>query len=184
MYHIALTPDEEHRPEQTFKTTPDRRLRDRCQAVLMAARGRARHRIAQDLGVHRTTLRLWLQGYRECGLAGLQTQWAPGPPRRIPAQLAPTLVEWVRGGPASCGLQRANWTYAELAEYLYTQSGIRVSETAMREFCHRQQIRPSRPTYRYLRGDPQRQAQAQSELTELKKKAHAGECILLSQDEA
>jgi hypothetical protein len=41
MYRIALTPSEEQDLEQTFKTTPDRRLRDRCQAVLMVARGRA-----------------------------------------------------------------------------------------------------------------------------------------------
>ena len=38
-----------------------------------------------------------------------------------------------------------------------------VSETAMREFCHRHQIRPYRPTYRYLRGDPQRQAATKAE---------------------
>jgi transposase len=140
----------------------------------MAARGRARHRIAQDLGVHRTTLRLWLQAYRARGLQGLRIQWAPGPRRRIPAELAPTIVAWVRGGPASCGLQRANWTYAELAEYLYQQTGIRVQETAMREFCHRQQIRPYRPTYRYLRGDAARQAVTQAELEDTKKKPKRG----------
>jgi biotin synthase len=55
MYRIVLTPDEEHVLEQTFKMTPDRRLRDRAQAVVMVARGRARHLIAQDVGVHRTT---------------------------------------------------------------------------------------------------------------------------------
>jgi transposase len=174
MDHIVLTPDEEHGLEQTFKTTLDRRLRDRCQAVLMAARGRARHQIARDLGVHRTTLRLWLQGYRERGLQGLKIQWAPGQPRRIPAQLAPTLIEWVKGGPASCGLQRANWTHAELAEYLYQRMGIRVQETAMREFCHQHQIRPYRPTSRYLRGEPGRQAQARTELAAAKKKPRRG----------
>jgi transposase len=174
MYRIVLTPREEEELEQTFKTTSDRRLRNRCQAVLMAARGRARHVIAQDLGVHRTTVRLWLHGYRERGLQGLRIQWAPGPPQRIPEALAPTIVAWVKGGPASCGLQRANWTYAELAAYLYRQTGIAVSETAMREFCHRHQIRPYRPTYRYLRGDPQRQAATKAELEGLKKKPRQG----------
>jgi transposase len=154
--HIRLTRGKEQELELTFKTTPKRRLRDRCPAVLMAARGRARRLIAQDLGVHGTTLRLWLQSYREWGLLGLPIQWAPGQPPRIPATLAPTIVAWVKGGPGSCGLQRANWIYAELATYLYQQTGLRVSETAMREFCHRHQIRPYRPTSRYLRGDPQR----------------------------
>ena len=174
MYRIVLTQDEEQVLEQTFKATSDRRLRGRCQAVLMAARGRARHLIAQDLGVHRTTLRLWLQSYREQGLQGLHIQWAPGKPRRIPVELAPTLGAWVQGGPASCGLQRANWTYAELADYLYTQTGIAVQEPALREFCQHHQIRPYRPTYRYLRGDPQRQAAAKVELAGLKKKRRPG----------
>jgi transposase len=174
MFCIILTPTDKQALEQTFKTTPDRRLRDRCQAVLMAARGRARHRIAQDLGVHRTTVRLWLQRCSEQGVQGLKIQWAPGQPRRIPAALAPTIVAWVKGGPASCGLQRANWTYAELADYLYTQTGIRVHETAMRDFCRRHQIRPYRPTYRYLRGDPQRPAAMRVELEERKKSAGGG----------
>jgi transposase len=81
----------------------------------------------------------------------------------MPEEWAPRMVAWVKGGPASCGLQRANGTYAEFAAYLFQQTGIPVSATTMREFCHRQQMRPYRPTYRSLRGTPQRQAQAQSE---------------------
>jgi Homeodomain-like domain len=60
MRRIRLTTTEQVHVEHLFKTTPDRRLRDRCQAVLMASRGRKRKTIAQDLGVHRTTVRLWL----------------------------------------------------------------------------------------------------------------------------
>ena len=174
MYRIILTVSQEQELEQVFKSTLDRRLRARCQAVLMAARGRARHEIAQDLGIHRTTLRLWVQSYRAQGLAGLPIQWAAGPQARIPEEWAPRIVTWVKGGPASCGLQRANWTYAELAAYLYQQAGISVSEITRREFCHRHQIRPYRPTYRYLRGNPQRQAEAKAELGELKKKPKRG----------
>jgi transposase len=115
MYRIILTVSQEPEGEQVFKRTPDRRLRARCQAVLMAARGRARHEIAQDLGVHRTTVRVGLQSYREHGLVGLPIQGAPGPQARISEEWAPRIGAWVKGGPASCGLQRAHWTYAELA---------------------------------------------------------------------
>ncbi len=169
MYRIELTLTEKQALEQTFKTTTDRRLRDRCQAMLMIARGRQRQQVAQDIGVHRSTLRLWLQRYREGGVGGLRIQWAPGKPRLIPDDLAPTIISWVKGGPASCGLDRANWTYAELAYYLYQQTGIEAKETAMRDFCHRHQIRPYRPSYQYLRGDPECQAQAKEELAALKK---------------
>lgn len=96
-------------------------------------------------------------------------QWGPGQPGRIPEPLAPIIVAWVKGGPQSCGLNRANWTYAELADHLYKTHGIRVGETAMRTFCHRHGIRPYRPTYRYLRADPERQASAREALAALKK---------------
>lgn len=170
MRRIRLTTAEQEQLEHLFKTTNDRRLRDRCQAVLMASRGRKRTTIAQDLGVHRTTVQLWLKHYHERGVEGLPIQWAPGQPRRIPATLGPTIQEWVKAGPAGCGLDRANWTYEELATYVYQTTGVAVKRTAMRDFCQRYDMRPYRPTYRYLRGDPEEQRVARDELEALKKK--------------
>ena len=51
MISITLSPSERHQVEETFKTTRDRRLRDRCQAILMAERARPHHHIATDLGI-------------------------------------------------------------------------------------------------------------------------------------
>lgn len=77
MRRIQLTTAEQEHLAHIFKTTTDRRLRDRCQAVLMASRGRKRKTIAQDLGVHRTTVRLWLQQYHERGFGGLADSLVP-----------------------------------------------------------------------------------------------------------
>ena len=41
MIHITLDDHDRQQLETTFKTTDDRRLRDRCQAILMAYRGGA-----------------------------------------------------------------------------------------------------------------------------------------------
>jgi transposase len=113
MRRIRLTTAKQTALAQIFQTTDDRRLRDRCQAVLMAHRGRKHKSIAQDVGVHRTTVRLWLKQYHEHGLAGLQIQWAPGQPGHIPETWASTLQAWVQDGPQGCGLYRTNWTYEE-----------------------------------------------------------------------
>jgi transposase len=142
----------------------------------MASRGRQRKLIAPDLGVHRTTVRLWLQRYQARGVTGLQIHWAPGQTGRIPETLAPTIQAWVKAGPQSCGLDRANWTYEELATYLYQTTGIEVKRTAMRVFCQRHDIRPYRPTYRYLRGDPAQQQAARGELAALKKRRRGRVC--------
>jgi transposase len=174
MLRITLSAKEQAGVERTFKAAADRRLRERCQAVLMAHRGRKRKAIAEDLGVHRTTVKKWLEQYRAGGIEGLRGQRAPGKPQRIPEALAPTIIAWVKAGPQGCGLNRANWTYEELAVQVYRTTGITVKRTAMRDFCQRHQIRPYRPTYRYLRGDPQRQALTKSELAETKKKLKRG----------
>ena len=135
----------------------------------MASRGRQRTEIAQDLGGHCSPVILWLKRYHKRGLAGLQIQWAPGKTRRIPETLAPTIQEWVKKGPQSCGLDRANWTYEELAVYLYQPTGIEVKRSAMPDFCQHHQIRPYRPPYTYLRGDPYKQQTAREEIAALKK---------------
>src|SRR4029450_8043428 len=123
MRRSDLTRQAQETLESTFQQTSDRRLRDRCQAVLMASRGRKRSAIAQDLGVHRSTVLSWLKQYQAHGFAGLHIPWAPGRPRRIPADLALTIQGWITGGPQSCGLARANWPYEELAVSLYQHTG-------------------------------------------------------------
>src|SRR5205823_2832054 len=104
MIRIKLSSEQERELEEAFKTTEDRRLRDRIQIVPMAHLGRT--------------------------------------------------------------------------------FGIKVRRSAVGEFCRRHGIRPYRPTYRYLRGDPEKQAQALVELAELRRAADAGELVLLAQDEA
>jgi transposase len=169
MIIITLPDHDRQQLEDTFKTTTDRRLRDRCQAILMADRGRRHHQIAADLHITPRTLQRWLNAYRTAGLDGLTLHWAPGRSPHIPESLAPEIVAWVKQGPAGCGLDRANWTAAELATYLYRTKGIAVSERTMRTFCTNHGIRPYRPTYQYLKGDPAQQDVARQDLESLKK---------------
>jgi transposase len=170
MINIALNDHDRQQLAHTFKTTTDRRLRDRCQALLMADRGRRHHQIAPDLRVTPRTLQRWLNAYRTGGLAGLTIPWAPGRAPHIPESLAPEIVAWVKQGPAGCGLDRAHWTAAELATYLYQTKGLAVSERTMRAFCTKHDVRPYRPTYQDLKGDPDQQEAARQDLETLKKK--------------
>ena len=99
----------------------------------------------------------------------MQPRKAKGATPKLTADLAPVLRQWVIGGPAKQGLDRANWTYAELADHLLKTHGIRVGKSALQVFGAKHGIRPYRPTYKFLRGDPDKQAKAREELAALKK---------------
>jgi len=170
LIRIHLPADELRLLQQTFRTTDDRRLRDRAQIVLLAQRGRPHQGIADDLAISPRSVQRWLNAYLDRGLDGLQPRHAPGAKPKLTAELAPLLQQWVIDGPVKQGLDRANWTYAELADHLYKTKGVRVQKSAMQVFCSRHDIHPYRPTYRFLRGDPVKQAAAREDLAALKKK--------------
>src|SRR5271166_102304 len=184
MIRIQLPQADVERLEGLFRATDDRKLRDRLQIVLLAQKGRLHKDIAADLCVHRRSVQRWLNAYLERGLDGLRPRKAPGQPGHIPSELADEIKRWVIDGPAKQGLDRANWTYEELADHLRKAKSIKTSRSAMHRFCSKIDVRPYRPTYRYLRGDPAKQQKAKEDLAEFKKKAQAGEVVLLSQDEA
>jgi transposase len=169
MIRIQLPPSEAERLDALFRSTDDRKLRDRLQIVRMAHRGRARQDIAADLGVNRKTVTRWLNAYCDGGLDALRPKKAPGKPGKIPPALADEVRRWVIEGPAKQGLDRANWTHEELADHLKKAKGIRTSRSAVQRFCSGIGIRLYRPTYRYERGDPAKQARAREDLAELGK---------------
>jgi transposase len=181
---IQLSDAEAQRLEQAFRRATDRKLLDRLQIIRLAHRGRKHQQIAADLGITPRTVQRWLNAYLEAGLAALKPRKAKGQAPSIPAELAEEIRRWVIDGPTGQGLDRANRTQAELADHLRKTHGISASRSAMPRFCRKAGIRPYRPTYRFLRGDPVKQAEAREELAELRAKAEAGELVLLSQDEA
>jgi transposase len=138
------------------------------QIVLMAHRGRPHGDIATDLACSRSSIRRWLNAYLDRGLDGLRPRKARGAKPKLTADLAPVIRQWVIDGPAKQGLDRANWTYAELADHPLKTRGVRVRKSALQAFGATHGIRPDRPTYRFLRGDAAKQATARGELADLK----------------
>jgi transposase len=171
MIRIQLPRAEARRLEELFRTTDDRKLRDRLQIVLLAHKGRPRQQIAADLAVHRRSVTRWVNAYCDGGLEALLPKKPKGKAASIPKGLADEIKARVIGGPAGCGLDRANWSHEELADHLFKTHGIKTSRSAMQRFCAKIGIRPYRPTYRYLRGDPAKQAKAREEMSGHKKSA-------------
>ena len=169
MIRITLPDAEVVQLQEVLRTTADPQLRHRVQIVLMAHRGRRHPDIAADAGTSQRSVQRWLNAYLDRGLDGLRPRKAKGATPKLTPDLAAVLRQWVIDGPALHGLDRANWTYPELADHLYKTHGIRVGKSALQAFGARHGIRPYRPTYRFLRGDLPKQAKAREEIAELKK---------------
>lgn len=166
---IRLTASQAEELAAEFRSAKDRKRRDRLPIILMAHDGRPHQDIAADLGIHRRCAQRRLDAYLERGLSGLTPRSAKGKTPGIPATPSDEIERGVIEGPAKQGLDRANWTHEELADHLKKTRGIKTSRSAMHRFCRKVGIRPYRPTYRYLRGDPAKQAQAREDLAGLKK---------------
>ena len=184
MIRIQLPAAEADWLDQAFRQETDPKYKDRIQIVRLANRGRLHKDIAADLATTPRSVQRWLHSYLDQGLDGLRPRKAKGRQPRIPAALADEIKRWIIEGPAQQGLDRANWTPEELADHLFKTTGIKASRSVMQRFCRKIGIRVYRPTYRFLRGIPEKQAQARQDIADLKEKAKAGEIVLLSQDEA
>jgi transposase len=169
MIRISLPDADREALERARRDSDDAKFRHRAQIVLMAHRGRKHPDIAADTGTTPRSVQRWLNAYLDRGLDGLRPRKAKGATARLTPDLAPVLRQWVIDGPAKHGLDRANWTYAELADHLYQTKGVRVRKSALHAFGARHGIRPYRPTYRFLRGDAAKQAAAREEIAALKK---------------
>lgn len=170
MIRICLPQEEVARLDQLYRQETDPKTRDRLQIIRLAQRGRAHQDIALDLAISPRTVQRWLNAYLDHGVQGLRRRKAKGRSAAIPAAMSEEIRRWVIQGPQAQGLDRANWTQEELAEHLYKTHGLRASRAAMGRFCRKIGIRLYRPSYRYLRGDPVKQVQAQQDIGELKKK--------------
>src|SRR5215213_9677161 len=100
MIRIRLPQAEAWELEAEFRSTQDRKLRDRLQIVLLAHKGRKHQDIAADLCVNRRSVQRWLNAYCQAGLAGLLPRKAKGKEPGIPACLAEEIKGWVIEGPA------------------------------------------------------------------------------------
>jgi hypothetical protein len=99
---VTLSDPEYQQLVEAMKTTPDARLRVRCQAVLMAARRRPHGHIAEDLAVSVRTLQRWLSRYHQQGLVGSRSAGLRGERRRFQRPWHPkSWAGFDRGQPAA-----------------------------------------------------------------------------------
>lgn len=141
--------------DKMYRTTKDVRLRQRVQAVLLAAEKRlVAAEISTIVRLSEESVRRWLKRYMAEGLEGLKDDPRPGRPGEVTAEYVNGMVEAVRRRPRSLDLPFSLWTCQRLADYMAEESGIRVSDETVRRHLATQGIVLSRPQHTISSPDP------------------------------
>lgn len=144
MIRIQLT-DEERRELHREARRAVGRVSERIHFVLLSDQAYSPPQIGTILGYSAATVRMWLERYREKGLAGLQDEPRGGrPPLTSPEQdgrIAATGEE----SPTAHGYKVGLWTIAILLTHLVPLLGVQLSPTTLRRRLHQARFRWRRP---------------------------------------
>jgi transposase len=121
---------------QRYEETTDAETRTRYQMLLLSLRGQTSSQITQTVLRSQDTVVRVLKCFLSGGLAAVPRRTAPGRAQTVTAAWEAELLRVIELDPHEVGVETANWTTERLAEYLGTQTGIRVTEETVRVYLH------------------------------------------------
>ena len=142
--------------DDLYRTTRDVRIRTRAQMILLSAEKQmVPTEIASIVRRDEQTVRRWLKRYQAEGLNSLYDRPRSGHPGKVTPAYQELLVRTVRQRPRSLGQPYSLWTLQRLADYMAEQTGIRVSDEAVRVHLKAADIVLSRPQHKVSSPDPE-----------------------------
>lgn len=139
----------EHRVKVTLRRmrreTDDKGLADRCQIVLLTAKGRRRADVAEAVGRSVSWVNRVVARYRADGVAGLLDRREDNGRTKLDEWFLSTLYDVVDGSPRDYGYPRPTWTRELLAKVLRLLTGVKVHPATMSRALARIGARLGRP---------------------------------------
>jgi transposase len=114
------------------RTEPARRV-ERAQIIWWSSQGERVPAIAQRLGIHEQTARLWVVRFNASGLKGLEDEPRPGHRPTYTAEQAGEVVATALTDPQTLGLPFASWTLDRLESYLHEHKAIAMKRSRIGE---------------------------------------------------
>lgn len=127
------------------RETRDKGLADRCQIVLLAAKGRRRPQIAEAVGCSVSWVGRVLARFRECGVAGLYDRREDNGTPKLDEGYLSLLYDLVDDSPQDYGYPRPTWTRELLAKLMRELTGTGVHPGTMSRALKMNKARRGRP---------------------------------------
>jgi transposase len=119
------------RLRRTRRGTNDKGLAQRCQIVLLAAKGRKRAGIADGVGCSASWVNRVVARFRDDGEAGLLDRREDNGPRKLDDAFLAVLYDVVDGSPQDHGYRRPTWTRELLTKVMSALTGVSVHPATM-----------------------------------------------------
>jgi transposase len=113
------------------RETRDKGLADRCQIVLLAAKGRGRPAVAEAVGCSVSWVGRVLARFRDCGVAGLYDRREDNGAVKLDEGYLSLLHRLVDDSPQDYGYPRPTWTRELLARLMHELTGTKVHPATM-----------------------------------------------------
>jgi transposase len=139
------------------RQTKDKALADRCQIVLLAAKGRSRPTVAEAVGCSVSWVGRVLGRFRDCGVAGLYDRREDNGAVKLDEGYLSLLYDLVDDSPQDYGYPRPTWTRELLAKLMHELTGTKVHPATMSRALRRNRARRGRPRPRVKCPWPKRQ---------------------------
>lgn len=114
---------------------------ERARIILAAADAERWIEVARALDVCKQTVRLWVERFESCGLAGLEDAPRSGHPFTYTTEQRALLVQTVLKNPRDLGLPFGSWTFDRLEAYFNEQLGIPMKRSRMQEILAKEGLR-------------------------------------------
>ena len=138
---------------ETLVSGQDRSLSARARMVLMRSEGFSVVEAAQRVGVSRQTVHTWLGRFEGGGVEGLYDRPKPGRPRMVSERDRARILALSRQSPPE-GTGLSHWSSYEMARYLASREGIRVSHNFVATLWRENGIRPHKQGTFKISPDP------------------------------
>jgi transposase len=141
-------------------------------AVKRVAAGLSCKQVAEVLGVHVETVRLWVRTHKALGDAGLQAKPPTGRPRFLTPRQEAQVRRWLTQKPTQHGFRTDLWTARRVAELIRQRFGVEYHPGYLREWLSQRGYTPQKPTRPAKERDPKKlERWLQTDWPELQKKA-------------
>jgi transposase len=154
----TLTPEQLAELDRLYHSARSMRVRTRAQMILLATEQKLlAHQIASIVRQSEETVRRWIKRYKAEGVTGLEDAPQPGREPKSTPEYRARLLEVVRIRPRALEQPFSLWTLQRLADFMAEESGIRLSDEAVRLLLKKNGIVLSRPQHKITSPDPEYQ---------------------------